>query len=582
MEYFGDLAALMDENEMALDVWGSPSSGALQPNPAFQANKSSSGKSSAEFAAAKPGELQSMDFGGGLGGDQGGAENIADSIDDFLDDFLALASSEPGAGTDGMKRGPPSSGALQPNPAFQANKSSSGKPSAEFAAAEPGELQPMDFDGGLGGDQGGAKNIVDSIDDFLDDFLALASSEPGAGTDGMKRGPPSSGALQPNPAFQTNKSSSGKPTAELAAAEPGELQPMDFDGGLGGDQGGTENIADSIDEFLDFLALASSGPVAGTDGMKIPESDLDLAWLDNFDNLPPASPISEVVVTSTDRENISPPSEDLSPAAVLSMTPSEREPTSVAAEAAVAVVPAVSAAAEAAAASFDPAACGALAQPCDSGLAMVAPTVTSAADGEGDGTGRYVNVEPAIPRRDITADEGGGYALMNRGETRQVAAVSAAAEAAAAFFDPAACGALAQPYDGGLAMVAPTVTSAAEGEGDGTGRYVNVEPAIPRRDTTADEGGGYALMNRGETRQVKIARYLAKRNRRCWVKTSSYESRKKVANGRLRHKGRFLPLISDFIPIAELQRRQRAMMKEMQEKAARADQDEGAPSSHIS
>ncbi|CAM9952441.1 unnamed protein product [Ascophyllum nodosum] len=316
----------------------------------------------------------------------------------------------------------------------------------------------------------------------------------------MKRGPPSSGALQPNPAFQTNKSSSGKPTAELAAAEPGELQPMDFDGGLGGDQGGTENIADSIDEFLDFLALASSGPVAGTDGMKIPESDLDLAWLDNFDNLPPASPISEVVVTSTDRENISPPSEDLSPAAVLSMTPSEREPTSVAAEAAVAVV----------------------------------------------------------------------------------AAVSAAAEAAAAFFDPAACGALAQPYDGGLAMVAPTVTSAAEGEGDGTGRYVNVEPAIPRRDTTADEGGGYALMNRGETRQVKIARYLAKRNRRCWVKTSSYESRKKVANGRLRHKGRFLPLISDFIPIAELQRRQRAMMKEMQEKAARADQDEGAPSSHIS
>ena len=307
-------------------------------------------------------------------------------------------------------------------------------------------------------------------------------------------GPLSSGALQSNPAFEENKSGSGKASAGFAAAEPGEPQPMDSNSGLGGDQGDAGNIADGIDDFLDnFLVLAGSEPGSETDGMKIPEGDLDFAWLDNFDDLPsPSSPISEIAVSCASRENVS-SLEDLSLAAVLSVKPPERELTPAAAEAAV------SAAAE--------------------------------------------------------------------------AAVSAAAEAASAPIDPVACGALAQPYDGGLSMVAPSATSAADGEGDGTGRYITVERAIPRRDITIDEGGGYALMNRGETRQAKIARYLAKRNRRCWTKASSYESRKKVANGRPRHKGRFLPLVSDFIPIAELQRRQRAMMKEMQEKAARADQE---------
>ena len=304
--------------------------------------------------------------------------------------------------------------------------------------------------------------------------------------------PPFSGAHQPNPSFQANKSGSGKASAEFAAGEPGEPQPVDFDSGLGGDQEDAGNIADNIDDFLDdFLALASSEPGAGTNGMEILEGGLELAWLANLDDLPSSSsPISEGAVSCGSRDNASSPSEDLSPAAVLSVAPPEQEPTFAAVEA-------------------------------------------------------------------------------------------AAAEAAAAAFDPVACGAPAQPFGGGLAEAAPAATSATDGEDDGTGSYITVEPAIPRRDTTANEGCEDVLMNRGEARQIKIARYLAKRNRRCWVKASSYESRKKVANGRPRHKGRFLPLVSDFVSNAELQRRQRAMMKEMQEKAARAHQEASALSETV-
>ena len=43
-----------------------------------------------------------------------------------------------------------------------------------------------------------------------------------------------------------------------------------------------------------------------------------------------------------------------------------------------------------------------------------------------------------------------------------------------------------------------------------------------------------------EERQAKIKRYLEKRQRRSWNKRISYDCRKRVADGRLRFKGRFI------------------------------------------
>lgn len=78
-------------------------------------------------------------------------------------------------------------------------------------------------------------------------------------------------------------------------------------------------------------------------------------------------------------------------------------------------------------------------------------------------------------------------------------------------------------------------------------------------------GGEPRISLKEQLRKQKVARYLAKRRRRKWTRAScSYESRQRVANARPRHKGRFMPLASEFVPIAELQRRQRALMKQMQ------------------
>lgn len=73
-----------------------------------------------------------------------------------------------------------------------------------------------------------------------------------------------------------------------------------------------------------------------------------------------------------------------------------------------------------------------------------------------------------------------------------------------------------------------------------------------------------------QLRKLKVTLYLEKKTRRRWSKGASYQSRQRVANSRPRHKGRFLPLESDFLPIAEMQRRQRDLMKQRKEKAAAA------------
>lgn len=75
------------------------------------------------------------------------------------------------------------------------------------------------------------------------------------------------------------------------------------------------------------------------------------------------------------------------------------------------------------------------------------------------------------------------------------------------------------------------------------------------------------------SRAAAIQRYLSKKSRRCWTKASSYKSRQRVANSRPRHKGRFVPQESNFVPIAELKRRQWMELKEKLDAAARAQDD---------
>ena len=45
-----------------------------------------------------------------------------------------------------------------------------------------------------------------------------------------------------------------------------------------------------------------------------------------------------------------------------------------------------------------------------------------------------------------------------------------------------------------------------------------------------------------EKRRIKLLRYLDKKKRRVWRKKVSYDCRKKVADGRLRIKGKFVTI----------------------------------------
>lgn len=87
-------------------------------------------------------------------------------------------------------------------------------------------------------------------------------------------------------------------------------------------------------------------------------------------------------------------------------------------------------------------------------------------------------------------------------------------------------------------------------------------PGLTSSDPTEERS---TLSSREQLRRLKVARYLEKKKRRQWSRTAPYKSRQVVANSRPRHKGRFLPLESEFVPIAELQRRQRASFKQQQE-----------------
>ncbi|CAN0545675.1 unnamed protein product [Ectocarpus sp. 12 AP-2014] len=130
-----------------------------------------------------------------------------------------------------------------------------------------------------------------------------------------------------------------------------------------------------------------------------------------------------------------------------------------------------------------------------------------------------------------------------------------------------------------VAVAAVEVVAAPGVNGDGggaarrKGKGKHQDAAVAAAVTDWDGGDDDAdatVSVKEQVRRQKVARYLAKKQRRRWSKASSYQSRQRVANSRPRHKGRFLPLESEFVPIAELQRRQRVLMAQMREKAATA------------
>lgn len=95
---------------------------------------------------------------------------------------------------------------------------------------------------------------------------------------------------------------------------------------------------------------------------------------------------------------------------------------------------------------------------------------------------------------------------------------------------------------------------------------VSVEPtrtAVPIVREVRDDG---CHSPKEMLRRYKVARYLAKKAKRKWTRSGKplYQGRKHVANIRPRHKGRFMPMESNFMPLAELQRRRRTLSKQMQ------------------
>lgn len=109
-----------------------------------------------------------------------------------------------------------------------------------------------------------------------------------------------------------------------------------------------------------------------------------------------------------------------------------------------------------------------------------------------------------------------------------------------------------------------------EEEGDPSSSYAEVGTAAAPCDAGCEAPTDPSdihgqLSEQEKLRRQKVARYLEKKKRRQWSREAPYKNRQRVANSRPRHKGRFLPLESEFVPIVELQRRQRASLKLRQE-----------------
>lgn len=234
------------------------------------------------------------------------------------------------------------------------------------------------------------------------------------------------------------------------------------------------------------------------------------------------------------------------------------------------------------------------------GLGQVAVTATP--------TGEEAGMEPGVGGELVEEGGGGGSSLLAGmaapEATAEVAPAAAAAVAAMTTVPPVALegGGTAEVCDSGMSNGgeytvsphAPTAYDSGADAGGGAG-YLFAEgaaddaaivgavgvgvPAAAVTPTAAnmtvnvsggcagvvDGGHDRGLSQKELVRRQKVERYLAKKKCRRWSRASSYQSRQRVANSRPRHKGRFLPLVSDFVPISELKRRQRALFAQQAE-----------------
>ena len=282
-------------------------------------------------------------------------------------------------------------------------------------------------------------------------------------------------------------------------------------------------IASGVNEFLDMFRELDDGPAggcfpegglnAGNQGMEVDDDEFD--WLNSPDAFMPL-PIGDTGDIGQAPATVAVPTGEEEEAG-MGQGVGDDDMEKHVAQAPLAADWAVPEAAPKAA----PAAAAAVA------ATTIVPPVALEGD-MAEGTGGESAVTPA-PAFDFSGGEGGG-----EGASDMFAGgpPDGAADAGAAGVGVAAAEAMA---------VMPTATNMAMVNGAGGDEH--------------DCG-----LSQKELRRQKVERYLAKKKRRLWSRASSYQSRQRVANNRPRHKGRFLPLVSDFVPMSELKRRQRALM----------------------
>lgn len=328
-------------------------------------------------------------------------------------------------------------------------------------------------------------------------------------------------ALQPNPAVQHEDDGGEKAMAgDADILAPGLSPHLDFDGGRDDYQGDVENIANNVDDFLnDFLALAE-GEMADDLSMsmemfsQLGDTDAPTSTLSGGENL--ASGVKQDAFLSEASLSAAAPE----PTATVSVLASGVENSSEASLSTMSVVP--------------------------------EPTVTE------------VHVSGVASAVGITAPGTGG-------EDVDVADVSALADV------PVATTSTSTGDDSSLMISDPLVacsTTVSETHVAEAAAAASNDPPMFYGNVPISTGSISPPGGASTSRRAAIQRYLAKKSRRCWTKASSYKSRQRVANSRPRHKGRFVPQESNFVPIAELKRRQWMEFKERQDEAARAQQED--------
>lgn len=332
-------------------------------------------------------------------------------------------------------------------------------------------------------------------------------------------------ALQPNPAVQHEEDGGSKAmTGDSNILFPGCSPHLDFDGGRDDYQGDVENIANNVDDFLnDFLALAE-----GELGDDLSMSMEMFSQFGDTDTPTSTLPGGENVASGVEQDVFLPE------ASLSAVVPEPRAAVSV-------IASGVEHSSEASL----------------STMISVMP----------DPKATEVHVSGVAAAVGITAPGTGG-------EDIDVAGVSAPADV------PVATTSTSTGADSSLMISDPLPTCpntvsvtdvAVTASSDAPVLYGNVRSPVE-----ISIGSVYPPGGASTSRRAAIQRYLAKKSRRTWTKASSYKSRQRVANSRPRYKGRFVPQESNFVPIAELKRRQWMELKERQDVAARAQQEDNS------